>query len=266
VPAPVDEAAQRAAFERLMQALMQSTGQAPVTPGVPAALPGPPVGVPPPPPGAVAPPSGRFVQAGHSGSAPPGFSNTKWDDPNHQTPKYIWGRAMNAAQGELQKLRGDEAGSKAFLQQLATELKPQFEKAGAEVLEISGEGMIIDMHDGGGPHHVDLAQDVGGKNATQWHTPDDDAKKPGRGGMGGGGVGAGAGGGNFLSMLAPGLMAGQGGNFSQAGLLAQRALGGGFGGFGAGGDGAKGAQEGTKKQGMRELLMQRMGGRRGATR
>ena len=112
------------------------------------------------PPGSASPPS-------TSGRPPAGFAGAKFADEAHQSPKYIWGRAFEARQAQFQAIP-DQAGREQFVQNLVTELIPQFTAAGMTILDRQGHSILVDAGDGRGPTWVDLVRDIEGRGETRW--------------------------------------------------------------------------------------------------
>ncbi|MBM3463868.1 MAG: hypothetical protein FJX76_17365 [Armatimonadetes bacterium] len=108
--------------------------------------------------------------------APAGFDQTKWNNPQHNTPKYVVGRALSTVIDDLRAIP-DEAGRKKFAEDFLKTQIPAIEKAGGSVLQVKNEKILLDMNDGHGPHWVDAVFDIDGAANVQWCVIDD---KPGQ--------------------------------------------------------------------------------------
>lgn len=103
---------------------------------------------------------GYTAAAGSFGSAPSGWDPTKWNDPTHQTPKYVWGRIYQEAQ---------QSGDPNWMQ-TATD---RFMQAYPGSRMISGDKILTPWGE-----EVDIFRDFGGENGISWNV------------MGGGGGGS----------------------------------------------------------------------------
>ena len=93
---------------------------------------------------------------------PPGFDGTKWNN-GHDTPKYFVGHLVaDMLQQDL--LNPDREGQKARVEQFLKKQVPLLAARGIEVQKVSGEKMLVELHDGTGAHWVDTVVDVSGKN------------------------------------------------------------------------------------------------------
>jgi hypothetical protein len=110
------------------------------------------------------PPANGF--AGYPGS---GWDETKWNDPNSDSAKYIVGRTM-AALGDQIRAIPDEAGRKAFLEQQMWGLAPTLAAKGWTVKDVKGDKAYIEGHGEAG--WVDYLGDMEGAATPSW-SPDD---------------------------------------------------------------------------------------------
>jgi hypothetical protein len=110
------------------------------------------------------PPANGF--AGYPGS---GWDETKWNDPNSDSAKYIVGRTM-AALGDQIRAIPDEAGRKAFLEQQMWGLAPTLAAKGWTVKDVNGDKAYIEGHGEAG--WVDYLGDMEGAATPSW-SPDD---------------------------------------------------------------------------------------------
>lgn len=123
--------------------------------------------------------SGAYEQGGVTGGAaaetartasapPPGFTQDKWNDANKHDPKYDVGHAIQDHAADLHAIP-DEAGRKAYMENLLHSLVPNLEAQGWKVYAIRGEKIQL----GGGPNNepvgwVDTVVDIEGAAIPAW--------------------------------------------------------------------------------------------------
>ncbi len=118
-----------------------------------------------------------------------GYDYAKIDNPNHKTPKYLFGRV--AMKHEL-----DGVHSKADAQALLESMLPEMKEAGLEIGDIKGDKILVKTEIGW--EWVDVVRGAGAPNPGWWWgsegKPAADANPGGNGGgSAAGGSGAGAG-------------------------------------------------------------------------
>lgn len=90
------------------------------------------------------------------GDAPAGYDPSKWADPTHQTPKYVWGRIAEEAR----------ASGADNWEQIAID---NFIKAYPGTQQISGDAFMTPWGES-----IDPFRDFGGESGTQWMVRGDD--------------------------------------------------------------------------------------------
>lgn len=139
----------------------------PTDPETPSTEPPPPdttQPAPPPPDQGIPMPTPPATPPGGYGTAPSGYDQKKWDDPNSDSAKYIVARGINYA---AMRAIPDEAGRKAFLRQEIERLKPQLEAKGWHVTDVQGDKIRIEGH-GFPPGWVDVVGDIEGQAIPAW--------------------------------------------------------------------------------------------------
>lgn len=128
------------------------------------------------------PPAGAPPKPATSfGKAPAGYDQTKWDNPDNDSAKYITARSIN-----YDKMRQipDEAGRKTFLAQEVQRITPDLAAKGWTVHGTQGDKMLVSGH-GYPPGLVDVVGDIEGAATPAWQPESDNAPQGGGAAAGG---------------------------------------------------------------------------------
>lgn len=93
-----------------------------------------------------------------------GYDPAKLNDPNHRTPKYIFGRVAQSF--SLDKVRSKEDGTR-----LLTEMIPDLKAAGLEVISVEKDILRYRNPETGNIEDIDVIRALGGDRSDRGNTP-----------------------------------------------------------------------------------------------